>query len=286
MNSADHESDPTQSDKAETIALEAQRLEASGDLGGAVGLLSSALQGGYDHPGLWHNLGNLLLTLESWREAIDAFDHAVSKGFPSESNRGLAYEHIGQLDKAFLDYSAALARDSEDLVALVNLGTLELSRHNLPQAKERLEQAASQDPTANWQLADVYSQMGQPQAAIHALERAIAAGEARAHLDRAVLIAETTPYEDVSADFEAAIRAGAQGARRQFAVYLDTHGKPELALEVAEAGIAEGDASCFAPAAVVSESLGLKERAVRYYRAAIESGETAYEDDLQNLLSQ
>lgn len=221
-----------------------------------------------------------------WEDAIGAFTIAVDRGYPSHVNRGLAYERTGQPDRAAEDYIVALSVDPSDLDALVNLGTLELERGAAAEAEALLTRAAGIDPTAYWQLADVSMALGQRDLALTQLARAIDAGEQRAHLDRALLTAESGDYHNVVADFEAAIRAGASGARRQLAIYLDRQGRSEEAYRVASEGIEAGEIECYATAAIIAESMGWRSRAIDLYRSAIRVGDIEYQADLDSLLDQ
>jgi tetratricopeptide (TPR) repeat protein len=272
-------------DRSEAAADRAQELEDHGDLQGAIDVLSAAVRDGSSHPGLWHNLGLLRIGRGEWDLALEAFTEAIRRGYPSQVNRGLAFEKVGDAENAGWDYREALLRDPEDVDALVNLGTLEHARENTREAEDLLRAAARLDPKANWQLADVFIATDRNGEALEALDRAIEAGESRAYLDRARLLS-TQSAADASADFVMAINAGLVAARCDYAVYLDRLGRPEDGLVVAKAGIELGDPFCYAPAAVISEELGQIESAIEYYRLAINSGDHEYESDLRRLLSE
>jgi tetratricopeptide (TPR) repeat protein len=277
-------SDESLTSSESAVAENAEILRNSGDVSGAISLLEQAIRGGAQHPGLHNNVGLLYSQEQRWADALEAFNRAIAGGYPSQLNRGLAQEMLGNHLEAEADYLCALETNPQDPAALVNLGTLMLQSGRVVEAKSILEHAAAIDPKAHWQLADVFEALTDSHSALQQLNLAIDAGESRAYLDRALLTADMLSFEEVSADFERAIVAGARTARSDYAVFLDQSGKPEHALSVALAGITYGDDFCFAPAAVICESLGRLKEAAEYYRLAIAAGDEDYLDDLQHVL--
>jgi tetratricopeptide (TPR) repeat protein len=268
---------------SEQIAVTAELWQASGDLTSATRLLEAAVNSKVSHPGLWHNLGAVRSVLGDYLGAVDAYTNAIGEGYPSFVSRGLSYEQLQNWDAARHDYLAALEFNSEDVDALVDLGTLELSLGRTAEGAVRLFAAATIDPRANWQLADAYMARGDAAKAKGALLEAIDAGELRAYLDLAKLeIGHAAPVI-VESYFMSAIEAEATLARREFVIYLDDEGQTERALTVALEGIEKGDRSCFAPLAVIYESLGQLDLALKYYALTVQDGEDAYQEDLARL---
>jgi tetratricopeptide (TPR) repeat protein len=265
----------------------AEELAAQGDERGALVVLEAAVGRWPDHPGLWHNLGIAQQEMASWNDSLGSLTRAIELGYRSFVSRGLSNEQLGHTELARADYLKALEISPNDANALVNLGTLELESNRPSVAIELLTKAAQIDPTSNWQLADAELALGRRDDAIAALSRAISAGEARAYLDRAELLAEADSESllaEAVGDYRAAIKAGVPWARRQYAIFLDTNGRTDEARAVAFEGIAMGDSSCFAPLAVIEEASGNFAVAIEYYRRALEFGDTAYQSTLESLI--
>jgi tetratricopeptide (TPR) repeat protein len=106
------------------------------------------------HPCLWHNLGKARSDSEDFPGAVVACTKAIDLGYPSQVNRGFVFEQIEQPEAAKKDYLDALAESPNDVVAMINLGTLELSLGNTGEALRWLTAAAGLDRKANWQLAE------------------------------------------------------------------------------------------------------------------------------------
>ncbi|MDO7880712.1 tetratricopeptide repeat protein [Salinibacterium soli] len=205
-------------DKATAADAVAQSLASKGDIPAAIQYLTDA-QRTLNHYGLWHNLGRLQVSAGDYEGAIDSFSRAIQHDYnPSLVSRGLAYEYLLMNAEATADYLEALRRDPGDLEALINLGTLYVEEGQLPSARELLERAAAIDPTANWQLSDVYLESADWNGAIAVADLAIAAGEPRAHLARA--LAREALGDDPVPDFRAAVEAGARTAESELERYL------------------------------------------------------------------
>lgn len=211
-------------DEATAADAVAQSLASEGDIPAAIEYLTE-VQRTLNHYGLWHNLGRLQVTVEQYEGAIDSFSRAIHQDYkPSLVSRGLAYEHLLMNAEARADYLEALRCDPDDLEALINLGTLYVEEGQLQSARELLERAAAIDPTVNWQLSDVYLESADWNGAIAVADLAIAAGEPRAHLERA--LAREALGDDPVADFRAAVEAGAITAESELERYLRMPGRP------------------------------------------------------------
>jgi len=204
---------------AEYLGDYARIAYEQGDLVRAEQLLVEASSRPDASPGLWENLGLVRMDRQDFHGAIAAYDHAVDTYPESRINRGLAYERIDDAASARADYEAALPHLPDDVDLLVNLGTLDLSEDRIHDARAHLEHAASLDPTANWQLGDVFVALGRLDAARRAYQRAVRAGEPRALLDLAEL-ADEGGYPEAEALYRQAVAAGVDGADRQLADHL------------------------------------------------------------------
>lgn len=202
---------------ASQVAEEAERYLEQGNAPAAIALIREA-QSTLDHPGLWHTLGVLLGEDGEDSAAIEAYTRAIAGGYdPSYANRGYLYEQMGRDDAAERDYRDALSKDPNDVTALVNLGTLCLELHRFVEARSLLERAAGLDPTANWQLVDVYLAEARPEDALSAADAAISAGESRAILSRAQALIALG--RDPDEDLRSAVALGVAGAAEESASY-------------------------------------------------------------------
>jgi len=136
------------------------------------------LGGGGDQ--FYHNLGLIYMAQGDYLEAIRSFGESVESIPDGLVNRGYCLERVGDFERARADYLAALRVDTHDVDALVNLGTLDLAEGRVDEANVVLSKAVGIDPRCNWQLADVFLELGDLQGAEHALELAEKAGEERA----------------------------------------------------------------------------------------------------------
>ena len=266
------------------LASSADEMQTAGENLQARELLELAVKVHPQHGGLWHNLGIMCAHTGDNAEALIAYSQAIDLGYESEVNRGLVYEQVGDFESAEKDYRTALSRNSDDVEALINLGTLSLGSGSLAEATTLLTHAASLDPATNWQLADALVADGDVHGAITALRRAIEAGELRAYLELADLEADHEGKFTVVDHYNHAIIAGASWARRNLAIYLDERGDHGEALTVARAGVEAGDGLCHAPLAVMLEADGDIDGAIAQYRLAVANGDVAYEEDLAHLL--
>ena len=102
-----------------------------------------------------YNLGQILYQQGDYAGAAEAYGKSLPEVQLALVNRGLCWELTGFIDRARIDYMAALRDDPNDVDALVNLGTLELSGGDVAAARDLLSRATALDETCHWQLADV-----------------------------------------------------------------------------------------------------------------------------------
>ena len=174
----------TQSDEDETIELARIAFER-GAYRRAERLLLQAIEHGDLGDDVWNNLGTVRVMIDDYAGAVAAYANSSSLGVDSLANLGLAYERLGDIPGAFAKYEEALTLDPDHVSSLVNLGTLLLSEDRVEEAQAVLLHAADLDPSANWQLSDVYIELGDLDSSSEALHHAIAAGERRGWLDLA-----------------------------------------------------------------------------------------------------
>ncbi|WP_081322655.1 tetratricopeptide repeat protein [Microbacterium testaceum] len=162
------------------LLADAQRWYEAGNYSAALKLMERAkgLGGGGDQ--FFHNLGLIYMARGDYLEAIQSFGESVESIPDGLVNRGYCWELVGDLERARADYVRALQLDTHDVDALVNLGTLELAEGRVDEAKVLLSKAVDIDPRCNWQLADVFLELGDLEGAEQALVLAERAGEERA----------------------------------------------------------------------------------------------------------
>lgn len=153
--------------EAENYSAARELMERAEGLGG----------GGYQ---FFHNLGLIYMAQGNYLEAIRSFGESVESIPEGLVNRGYCWEIVGDFERARADYLSALRVDAQDVDALVNLGTLELAEGRVDEAKVMLSKAVDIDPQCNWQLADVFLELGDLKGAEQALVLAERAGEERA----------------------------------------------------------------------------------------------------------
>lgn len=218
----------------EEINRAAKDLYDKGDLEDTKALLELATERSDASPGTFANLGLVRLDLGDFLGAVAAYSRAVEQVPDVRVNRGLAYEKLGDLKAARADYEKALQDYPDDVDALVNLGTLLLAADESSEAYALLERAAELDPTAIWAFGDALLAVGRRDEARAAYEAALQGGELRAHLDLANLDDEEGHLADAKGHFEAAVAAGATGARSDFADFLTRNRRPDAAIRVSD----------------------------------------------------
>jgi tetratricopeptide (TPR) repeat protein len=267
----------------EDIADLAEEALESGGSEAEIEIFKAAIAAGRMVAGLWNNFGNALASMGDHEGAQRAYSTAIAEGYPSEVNRGLSREALEDFTGARRDYIHALSRDPDDVVALIDLGTLDLYQGRLKEARDGLERAAKLDSRAGWQFGAALMELGDSEAAERMLVNAIAAGEARANYDLALLLAPKASRTEVERRFKLAIEAGASTARADYVIYLDEIGDEEAALSEALHGVELGDSWVYGPLAEIYAARGDISEAREYFTKAIEAGETNYEDSLTEL---
>ncbi|WP_353665192.1 tetratricopeptide repeat protein [Microbacterium sp. che218] len=168
---------PQSSEHWEGLAQSAYECE---DFATAERCMRRAFELGDGDATMYYNLGQILYALGDYGGAAEAYGRSLPEVKSALVNRGLCWELTGFFDRARIDYMAALRDDPNDVDALVNLGTLELSGGDVAAARDLLSRATALDETCHWQLADVHEEAGELRMAVQSLRRAIAAGEDRA----------------------------------------------------------------------------------------------------------
>lgn len=158
----------------------AQSAYAREDFATAERCMRRAFELGGGDATMYYNLDQILYALGDYGGAAEAYGKSLPEVQSALVNRGLCWELTGFFDRARIDYLAALRDDPDDVHALVNLGTLELSDGDVEAARDTLSRATTLDETCNWQLADVWEEAGDLRMALRALRKAISAGEDRA----------------------------------------------------------------------------------------------------------
>jgi len=180
---------------AEHLA-QATRLHQSGELDRAKLLYQSLLTEQPEHPQALHLLGVIALQQQQAQHAIDLMDRAI--GLAPErsdfiSNRGLAWQALGQHQHALLDFQQAVALDPASASAHYNLGTAQqqLQQHAMAlQSYDRAVALAPQFADAWVNSGVVHQELGQWQRAIDHYETALGfvPDHANAHSNKGVAL--------------------------------------------------------------------------------------------------
>jgi Flp pilus assembly protein TadD len=135
-------------------------------------------------PESWYSLGRIRYSTGKFQDAVDCFQHTLRlapRSVKAETNLGLAYEALNQLEPARQSYQTAvdMQKDEPNKSAqpLINLATLLLHRSDLDEALVLLKQAveiAPNDVRAREQMGHVYLEQDHLVDAQLQFERAVA----------------------------------------------------------------------------------------------------------------
>jgi tetratricopeptide (TPR) repeat protein len=120
-----------------------------GNTGAAERDFVSALQLNPNDVAAWTNLGNLMLVLERYDEAINSFSQAIDSGSNTAGiyvARGNAYRAKGDAPNALLDYEAAIARAPTDARAHLGRAAIFYGGGDLDHAKSEFKTALLLNP--------------------------------------------------------------------------------------------------------------------------------------------
>ena len=120
---------------AERLNRQGLKAVEEGDLDDAERLFRQALEEDLYYAPAHNNLGLVLVQTTRHYEAAWEFDYAtklVPRALEPRGNLGLLYENVGQLDRAMVEYEAALEIEPENLVAMRHLARvmIKADRHD------------------------------------------------------------------------------------------------------------------------------------------------------------
>jgi tetratricopeptide (TPR) repeat protein len=131
------------------LSLTALKRMQAGDNEGALPLLLSARELAPRHVDLLNALGNCQARLGHPREAVEAFDAALTQA-PGDQRlhlgRALALEDLSELDAARAGFEKVLALDPSCAAALSRLAVLAVQRGDAVQARQLAARALTRDP--------------------------------------------------------------------------------------------------------------------------------------------
>lgn len=188
--------------------LHAQR----GDYQKAIGVLGRSLAVDARQPFALNSLGNALHAVKRHREAVAAYDTAISlkpDHAAALSNRGNALRALGSLDDALQSHDKALALDPSYVDAYCARGDVLQDLERFQEALDSYGRAADLRPNfaqAHFNKALLYQKLKAPGPAVESYDRviAIAPDWADAHNNRGNALVELKRYEEAVRSYEAA----------------------------------------------------------------------------------
>ena len=127
-------------------------------------------------------IGNLLLQKENYRKAIQFFDPYLYKFFNDTqtlNKRGYAHLRVGDYDKAFYDFNAAVLQQPKFAAAYANRGLARIRQGDLDGGLEDIEKSKTLDeanPFVYLHLGYYFKAINQPQKAVENFKKAKAMG--------------------------------------------------------------------------------------------------------------
>ena len=138
-------------ERAEVLSQAGRAWQRAGDPERARAAATSAIRLAPERGDLYVDRGELLATNGALWEAIDDFNAALERA-PNDLDalifRGAAYRLLETPELARVDLEAALARDTDNPDALVELGAVELQQGNRDTARQRWLRAISVAPAS------------------------------------------------------------------------------------------------------------------------------------------
>jgi Tfp pilus assembly protein PilF len=148
----------------------------------------------------------VLQSAQRYQDAIEIYNKVIEKNPKLQEAynwRGMAYDDLGDLDKALADFNQAIQLSSNYADAYNNRGEVYRKKKQLPQATEDFKKAIQYDkkfPEAHYNLAIVYEAQNKPHEAIQEFQtylrlnpQAKDAGEVRSKLESLSKLAATVP---------------------------------------------------------------------------------------------
>ncbi len=140
------------------------------------------IDAGQGTPVLWYNLGVAYLGLQNWKEAEDAFEHAIKDApemMEAFVNHGAACFQLGKYEHAVTSLKKALELKPDFLPAQANLGValMRLGRHQESiESMEKVIKIEPNYPSALGALALCHQAMGNEEKAEEYKKTALEAG--------------------------------------------------------------------------------------------------------------
>ena len=200
-------------DDADRAIEEARRLQADGDLQGAVYIYSQALKLRPDDVNALVHRGILRGSLEDLSGACEDFDRALAlddEHLVARLNRALARHSLGQIKEALRDYDMAIEQVDDDPEIWTNRGIARFSAHDLEGALHDLNRAIELDDNlavAYLHRGNVYRVRKEVGYALKDYEKAIelAPRSVDGYAARAYLHLQLGSAKEAIADFDRAI---------------------------------------------------------------------------------
>lgn len=141
-------------------------------------------------------------------------------------NRGRAYQEMGELNKARIDFESALAYDPKNFQVLLSLATIQLNEKNYASAllyATKAEEISGAPAMASFLKGRALHQLGMPEDALKAYGTAIQIDKdfGQAYLNRAMLKVALKRNKQACEDFKLAVVLEYPGAEESFEKYCN-----------------------------------------------------------------
>ena len=251
---------------------------ATEDAGAAVHFLQTAVQFRSNFPAAHAALGMAHLRLRQFPAARSALEKGVSMGPTVQVYLGMAYEKLGEAERALEVYQDAIASAPGFFASHQYRGSLLLKQGRLDEARKHLQKAVDLQPNlpdAHLSLARIQFEQGDRSAALATLERAQDhASDPSADFEHGlgILLGLLGRHEQAREALEQAVRKNPDHI--QYLLELATM-LQQMGDHAAAAESIEGALERFPDRPELHHLLGFSRYELRQFREALESFETA-----------
>ena len=201
-----------------------QHLLDAGDTGRAEALATALVAENKHSPEVYETLGRVMDAERQYQKADEAYRQAIKLAPHSASprvSRGVSLARRGLPTEALNEFQAALAADPENLTALLNVGSLELTTHQFLDAERHYRAASSlapRNPVALLGLITAEFGAGHPDQAQESARLLQSIDGSSVHVSLGMIFSENFLYAEAAKEFEEAGRKGAESPELFFSL--------------------------------------------------------------------